>query len=139
MTDMINLNGRLDSCGLCPEVEGESDGGWRSVQCPCVWEGTGSVSSPHILLQNPTPQLRGGKVKPEDMKSFLFRILIWKMWTIIFFLSFKLIWIKHIILYLDCREVVYEYFWKYFVLWHYKDLWWLIFYEFLGSPLFIIH
>lgn len=76
--DMINFNGRLDSCGVHPEVEGESDGCWCSVQCPCVWEGTSSVSSPHILLQNPTPQLRGGKVKPVDMKSFLFRTLIGK-------------------------------------------------------------
>lgn len=24
--DMINFNGRLDSCGVHPEVEGESDG-----------------------------------------------------------------------------------------------------------------
>lgn len=107
MTDMINFNGRLDSCGVCPEVDGQSDGAWCSVQCPRVWEGTGSVSSPHILLQNPTPQLRGGKVKPED-KSILLEPLIGKYGQPLF-LSFELIWVKLIILYIDWRKVAYEF------------------------------
>lgn len=67
------------------------------------------------------------------------------IWTTCFFI-FCQIWIKPIILYLDWRKVAYEYFWKYWVLWHHKDLlwlnidynkdlWWLNFYEFLGPPL----